>query len=36
MEKELSNRRAGRKTASRRSGFMLAPVIKLLDRRETR
>jgi len=27
MEKELSNRRAGRKTASRRSGFMLAPAI---------
>jgi len=26
MEKELSKRRAGKKTASRRSGFMLAPA----------
>jgi hypothetical protein len=28
MEKELSKRRAGRKTARRRSGLMLAPEIK--------
>jgi hypothetical protein len=28
IENELSNKRAGRKTAKRRSGFMLAPAQK--------